>query len=125
MFPCSVISERAYRVAHDCADNLAVGRTRLRQEVNDFQLFPLSVWSEFCQHIEYSFRVCTFDHKIGIDRSETHDSLRVDDEGPRDGQFPFIAAIALGNIIAEINGDSFDFGTRFVNPTSTVRPALV
>lgn len=109
MFPCGVISERAYRVAHDCAHNLAVGRTPLRQEVN----------------VEYSFRVCTFDHKIGIDLSETHDSLRVDDEGPRDGQFPFIAAIALANIIAEINGDSFDFGTQFVNPTSTVRPAMV
>jgi hypothetical protein len=60
-----------------------------------------SVRRKFCQYIEHSFWVCTSGHKIGIDLSETHDSLRVDDEGSRDRQLPFVAASALRNIIVE------------------------
>ncbi len=60
-----------------------------------FNLSPLSVRRKVCQHIEHSFWFCPSGHKIGIDLSETHDSLRVDDEGSWDGQLPFLAAIAL------------------------------
>src|ERR1700719_2884530 len=78
-------------------------------------LFPLSVRRKLCQYIEYSFWVCTSGHKIGIDVSETHNSLPVDDEGSRDRQFPFVAAIALRNIIAEIKGNSPDIRIHLVN----------
>src|ERR1700676_5540446 len=80
-----------------------------------FNLFPLSVRRKVCQYIEHSFWVCTSGHKIRIDLSETHDSLRVDDEGSRDRQLPFVAAIALRNIIAEIKGNSLNFGIHLVN----------
>jgi|GEM_PF-4347922 hypothetical protein len=63
-----------------------------------FNFFSLSVRRKCCQYIEHSFRVCTSGHKIGIDLSETHDSIRVDDEGSRDRRLPFVAAIALRNI---------------------------
>ena len=72
-----------------------------------FNLFPLSVRREFCQYVEHGFWVCTSGHKIGIDLSEAHDSLAVDDEGSR--QLPFVAAIALRNIITEIKGNSLNF----------------
>src|ERR1700738_3322167 len=88
----------------------SAGRRRLT-----FNLFPLSVRRKFCQNIEHSFWVCTSGHKIGIDLSETHDSLRVDDEGSRDRQLPFVAAIALRNIIAEIEGNSLNLRTQLVN----------
>jgi hypothetical protein len=80
-----------------------------------FNLFPLSGRRKFCQYMEHSFWVCTSGHKIRIDLSETHDSLRVDDEGSRDRQLPFVAAIALRNIIAEIEGNSLNLRTQLVN----------
>src|ERR1700730_6458469 len=82
-----------------------------------FNLFPLSVRRKVYQYIEHSFWVCTSGHKIGIDVSETHDPLRVDDEGSRDRQLPFVAAIALRNIIAEIKSNSLNFRVHLVKQT--------
>src|ERR1700722_4978502 len=109
---------RYRRLKNQSADYLALKNSSTRATDPNrmtFNLFPLSVRRKFCQYIEHSFWVCTSGHKIGIDLSETHDSLRVDDEGSRDRQLPFVAAIALRNIIAEIKGNSLNFRTQLVN----------